>query len=228
MFKPFSIREIYRYIVPGVLIFYLIIYPYTDYLFPLWASLNVTEKFIVAIISGVMIGFLLEPVMTFVGMYILSHPSLILNHFKMTIDTETLERNVILLRNGIWILIDESERELLWHNTAMYYLYASFPLILFINAILMIIVLIADNWTGSVLMIIVLFVDNWTNSKIFIIVLSVVLGYASLKQLILYLEINNNYLSYISRKYKEKIKDLLSPEELYKYRTTRLHKITPK
>ena len=221
MFKPFSIREIYRYMVPGILLFcmiYLIINSHIK-----WCGITFFEKIIVVLISSAILGMLLEPIMTLLGIFILKyHEKLkknkIAKYLLRGLNTTTLETNVNeLLFKGIWIVIEPEERELLWHSTATYYLYGSFSLILFFNGFLIWLQFLIGDMKWYFIVLISFF--------------SFVLFYASLKQLIVYLEITNSYLSYISRKHKEKIKDLLSPENfeyMYKDRTTRLHKITQK
>lgn len=206
MFRPFSIREIYRYMIPGVLLFcviYLMIHPRIN-----WGTLDFFEIIIVVLISSVILGTLLEPIMTLLGMAILKYHNKVPKWLLGDLNTEILEKNVNeLLFGGIWILIDSDERELLWNSTATYYLYGSYSLILFINGF--------SIW----LQLRIGIIEEWY----FILLVSLIsffLFYVCLKQLIVYLGITNSYLSYISRKYKEKIKDLLSPEELYKDRTT--------
>ena len=200
MFSPFSIREIYRYMLPGVLLFcviYLMIHPRIN-----WGTLDFFEIIIVVLISSVILGTLLEPIMTLLGMAILKYHNKIPKWLLGDLNTEILEKNVNeLLFGGIWILIDSDERELLWNSTATYYLYGSYSLILFINGF--------SIW----LQLRIGIIEEWY----FILLVSLIsffLFYVCLKQLIVYLGITNSYLSYISRKYKEKIKDLLSPEEL--------------
>ena len=200
MFRPFSIREIYRYMAPGILLFcmiYLIIKSHID-----WCDIKFFEKIIVVLISSVILGMLLEPIMTLLGILILKyHKKLkknkILKYLLRELNTTTLETNVNgLLFKGIWIVIEPDERELLWHSTATYYLYGSFSLILFINSFLILLQFHIGEMKWYIIVSISLF--------------SFVLSFTSLKQLIVYLEITNSYLSYIGIKYNDEIKKLLS------------------
>lgn len=202
MFRPFSIREIYRYMIPGVLLFcviYLMIHPRIN-----WGTLDFFEIIIVVLISSVILGILLEPVMTLLGMFILKYHNKIPKYLLGDLNTKTLEENVnMLLFRGIWIVIEPDERELLWHSTATYYLYGSYSLILFVNGF------------SILLQFRIGIIEEWY-LILSVSLISFFLFFVCLTQLIVYLGITNSYLSYISRKYKEKIKDLLSPEELYK------------
>ena len=210
MFRPFSIREIYRYMIPGVLLFcviYLMIHPRIN-----WGTLDFFEIIIVVLISSVILGTLLEPIMTLLGMVILNkHICKYYKKIKDTpkyrymlpkwllgdIDIKTLEKNVKeLLFKGIWIVIKEDERELLWNSTATYYLYGSYSLILFINGFS-----IWLQWDNGI-------IKGWY--ILLVCLFSFGLSCACLKQLIVYLGITNSYLSCFRIKYKEKIKDLLS------------------
>lgn len=213
MFRPFSIREIYRYMIPGVLLFcviYLMIHPIK------WGNTKFFEIIMVVLISSVILGTLLEPIMTLLGMVILNkHIPKYYNKIEYTpkyrykipkwllgdLNTETLEKNVKeLLFGGIWVLINPDERELLWNSTATYYLYGSYSLILFFNSI--------SIWFQ-------LCIKNIEQLHILLLVsiISFVLGFVCLKQLTVYLEITNSYLSYFRKKYKEDIKERLDVEK---------------
>lgn len=195
MFRPFSIREIYRYIIPGLLMFYLMIYPFTDVLFPWWGFFNVTEKIVISLIISVIIGILLEPIMTSLGLFVLKHPNLIPKRLAK-IDTNTLKEVVSNLFKGIFIVANESEKELLWHTTATYYLYASCSLILFFNAMIYLWKFVSDY----------ILLGVFPFPYLCFVVCSVILWYTCLKQLIIYLEMNTSYLKIISKKYEKDIK----------------------
>lgn len=197
MFRPFSIREIYRYMIPGVLLFcviYSMIHP-----IGWWSKLGFFEIIIVVLISSVILGTLLEPVMTLLGTFILKRHNKIPKRLLGGLNTKTLGDNVNgLLFRGIWIVIEPDERELLWHSTATYYLYGSFSLILFFNAFLIWLQFLIGDMKWYIIVSISFF--------------SGVLCYASLRQLIVYLEITNSYLSYIGKKYEKDIRELLGVE----------------
>ena len=169
---------------------------------PWWPGLDAVEKIIVSLIISVIIGILLEPIMSSLGLYIAKRPSLVPKGILKILESDKIEAVSDLMLKGIWIVIDESEKELLWRTTTMYYMYASCSLILFISFWIHLV-----RFVLYVVQLISISSNNAIASGL-ICALSLILFFTCNYQVSVYLKIMGHYMNYIRKKYPAEIGNL--------------------